>query len=134
MFFSSIVPKIIVLAITVIVDFDGKSNEKNFDTTGATLLPKFPRQQQKACHSKKLGNDRLHGVRFTGPVIMRYTWYKPDRKCDKDNIAFARKFVQDSLVSTGPLKNDGWKEIKNFTDDFAVDKENPRVKVFFEER
>jgi len=75
---------------------------------------------------------QLHGVRFTGPVIMRYTWYEPDRKRDKDNIAFARKFVQDSLVSAGVLKNDGWKEIENFTDAFAVDKENPRVEVLLE--
>lgn len=75
---------------------------------------------------------QLHGVRFTGPIVMRYTWYEPDRKRDKDNIAFAKKFVQDSLVSAGVLKNDGWKEIENFTDEFAVDKENPRVEVLLE--
>lgn len=77
--------------------------------------------------------SQLRGVRFSGPVIMHYTWVEPDRRRDKDNIAFARKFVQDALVKCKVLRNDGWAEIENFTDSFAVDKENPRVDVRFEE-
>lgn len=75
----------------------------------------------------------LRGVRFSTPVIMHYTWYEPDRRRDKDNIAFAKKFVQDALVKCGVLKNDGWTEIEGFTDAFYVDKKNPRVEVRFEE-
>ena len=52
---------------------------------------------------------------------------------DKDNIAFAKKFIQDSLVHAGVLQNDGWKHIEHFTDDFAVDPKNPRVEVVIEE-
>ena len=52
---------------------------------------------------------------------MRYTWIEQNRKRDKDNIAFAKKFIQDALRLAGILKNDGWAEIAGFSDDFQVD-------------
>lgn len=67
------------------------------------------------------------------PVKMYYTWYEKDRRRDKDNIAFARKFIQDALVKAGTLPNDGWNEIEGFYDTFLVDKKNPRVEVEIEE-
>lgn len=76
---------------------------------------------------------QLRGVRFKGPVIMHYTWVESNRKRDKDNIAFAKKFVQDALVRVGVLENDGWHHVENFSDSFSVDKKNPRVKIRFEE-
>lgn len=72
---------------------------------------------------------QLRGVRFTRPVMMHYTWYERDRRRDKDNIAFARKFVQDALVKSRVLENDGWRHIEGFSDDFAVDPKTPRVEV-----
>lgn len=77
--------------------------------------------------------DQLRGVRLEGPVVMRYTWAEPNRKRDKDNISFARKFIQDSLVSMRVLPDDGWKYIEGFTDRFVVDREKPRVEVVIEE-
>ena len=76
---------------------------------------------------------QLRGVRFTRPVVIHYLWIEPSRRRDKDNIAFAKKFIQDSLVEAGVLKNDGWANIEYFTDDFAVDPKNPRVEVTIEE-
>lgn len=76
---------------------------------------------------------QLRGVRFTRPVVIHYLWIEPSRRRDKDNIAFAKKFIQDSLVEAGVLKNDGWANIEHFTDDFAVDPKNPRVEVTIEE-
>lgn len=76
--------------------------------------------------------SQLRGVRFDGPVVMHYTWVEPNRRRDKDNIAFARKFVQDALVGAGVLENDGWAQIKGFSDDFAVDRKRPRVEVEIE--
>lgn len=77
--------------------------------------------------------SQLHGTRFENPVVMRYTWYEPNRKRDKDNITLGRKFIQDALVRSRVLKNDGWNEIEGFTDAFSVDKGKPRVEVLFEE-
>lgn len=77
--------------------------------------------------------SQLRGVQFKKPVVMNYTWVEPNRRRDKDNIAFARKFVQDALVKAKVLKNDGWAYIENFTDDFAVDAKHPRVEITFQE-
>ena len=76
---------------------------------------------------------QLKGVRLTGPVVMGYVWVEKNRRRDKDNVAFARKFVQDALVRCGVLRGDGWKEIAGFTDAFAVDRERPRVEVTLRE-
>ena len=77
--------------------------------------------------------SQLRGVKFKGPVVIHYTWVEPNRRRDKDNIAFAKKFIQDSLVRMGVLENDGWKHIEYFTDSFAVDPKNPRVEVVIED-
>ncbi|MBO7172146.1 MAG: hypothetical protein J6V52_04245 [Bacteroidaceae bacterium] len=63
------------------------------------------------------------------PVWMHYTWYEKDRRRDKDNVSFARKFIQDALVKARTLPNDGWKEIEGFDDTFLVDAKNPRIEV-----
>ena len=73
--------------------------------------------------------SKLRGARFHAPVTMHYCWYEPNTRRDKDNIAFARKFVQDALVGAGVLQGDGWKHIDGFTDRFFVDANTPRVEV-----
>ena len=35
------------------------------------------------------------------PVLITYHWYCKDKRKDKDNIAFAKKFIQDGLVNAG---------------------------------
>lgn len=72
----------------------------------------------------------IMGVRIDKPVFVEYTWVEPNKRRDKDNISsFGRKVIQDSLVKSGVLQNDGWKEIVGFSDRFKVDKENPRIEV-----
>lgn len=73
--------------------------------------------------------SKLRGARFHAPVTMHYCWYEPNTRRDKDNISFARKFVQDALVGAGVLQGDGWKHIDGFTDRFFVDANTPRVEV-----
>lgn len=64
-----------------------------------------------------------------GSVYMTYTWYCKNKKKDKDNIVFARKFIQDGLMTAGILKNDGWDDIEGFQDVFEIDAANPRIEV-----
>lgn len=71
----------------------------------------------------------LRGVKFSRPVVMYYLWVEKDRRRDKDNIAFARKFIQDALVQQGVLRDDGWGGVEGFYDDFRVDKNKARVEV-----
>jgi Holliday junction resolvase RusA-like endonuclease len=64
------------------------------------------------------------------PVYMKYLWVEKDRRRDMDNVsAFGRKIIQDALVVTGRLKNDGWDNITGFCDDFSVDNKRPRIEV-----
>jgi hypothetical protein len=72
--------------------------------------------------------------RLREPVTLHYTWVERDRRRDKDNISgFGHKVIQDSLVSIGALKNDGWLNIEGFTDTFQVDKHHPRIEIDVEE-
>ncbi|GHU59543.1 hypothetical protein AGMMS49975_27230 [Clostridia bacterium] len=74
-------------------------------------------------------NNALRGVTLKTPVTLDYLWVEKNRKRDKDNIAFAHKFIQDALVKSGKLSNDGWAEVAGFSHRFAVDKNYPRVEV-----
>lgn len=67
-------------------------------------------------------------------VILHYRFFEPNQKRDKDNVfAFTTKVVQDAMQELGMIDNDGWKNIENFTHDFFVDKDNPRIEVYIEE-
>lgn len=76
----------------------------------------------------------LRGWKPSGPVILHYTFYEPNRRRDKDNVAgYAMKLIQDALVKAGYLRGDGWNYIENFTFTWAVDAKRPRVEVEMEE-
>lgn len=78
--------------------------------------------------------EQLGRLRITHPVRMSYRWYEKDRRRDLDNVSsFGRKVIQDALVETRVLRNDGWKEIIGFSDEFYVDKNHPRIEVEIEE-
>jgi Holliday junction resolvase RusA-like endonuclease len=68
---------------------------------------------------------------ITKRVQVNFTWYCANEKKDPDNICFAKKYILDGLVKAGVLANDGWKQIKGFTDNFEVDKVNPRIEIEF---
>lgn len=77
---------------------------------------------------------QLTTLNIIKPIRLSYRYYEPNRKRDLDNIsAFAHKVIQDALVKSEVIKNDGWKEIVGFSDDFFVDKDNPRIEVTIEE-
>lgn len=78
-------------------------------------------------------SQQLRGVKIRNPVHMDYLWAVPDKRTDRDNIVFARKFIQDALVNAAVLKGDGWKHVAGFSDRFEVDKGNPRVEVLIKE-
>lgn len=78
--------------------------------------------------------SQLRGYVAKPPVIVHFVFYEPNMKRDKDNIAsYAQKVIFDSLQACGVLKNDGWKDVENFTHDYFVDKNNPRIEVYIEE-
>lgn len=76
----------------------------------------------------------MREARIEKPVFMEYTWYEANKRRDLDNISsFGRKVIQDALVDTGVLVDDGWQYVVGFSDRFEVDKENPRIEVLIKE-
>lgn len=73
--------------------------------------------------------SQLKNIAINQPVSLVFSWYEPNKKRDKDNIAFAKKFILDSLVKSRILQGDGWKYVDGFSDKFYVDKNSPRVEV-----
>lgn len=73
---------------------------------------------------------QLRGVKLIDPVILAYKFYEPNRRRDHDNVAgFAHKVIQDAMVESGLLVNDGWEYVAGFCDWFVLDKKNPRIEV-----
>lgn len=76
----------------------------------------------------------LRGVHINKPINIEYTFYEPNMKRDKDNIAsFAMKVIQDALVKSGTIDNDGWKNVTGFWCNFEVDRTHPRIEVILTE-
>ena len=70
---------------------------------------------------------------ISGKVHITFKWYEQNKRRDLDNIAFAKKFIQDALVELGYLEGDGWQHIVGFSDEFYIDKDNPRIEVVISE-
>lgn len=68
-------------------------------------------------------------VPISKSVNIEFMWYCKDKRRDPDNIASAKKYIIDGLVDAKILVEDGWSQIKGFTDRFYIDKYNPRIEV-----
>jgi Holliday junction resolvase RusA-like endonuclease len=64
-----------------------------------------------------------------GPVSLTFIWMEPNQKQDPDNLICGQKFVIDALVALKILRNDGWKDIRSITHEWAVDKDRPGVRI-----
>lgn len=68
------------------------------------------------------------------PIKIKFCWFVKDRRTDPDNLSSGgRKVIMDSLKTAQIIKDDGFKYISGFIDEFYVDKNNPRIEVFIEE-
>jgi Holliday junction resolvase RusA-like endonuclease len=66
---------------------------------------------------------------ITRPVQIRFLWACRDKRKDIDNVAYAKKFILDALVNAKILQNDNREWVKGFTDEFIIDRRNPRTEV-----
>ena len=62
--------------------------------------------------------------RYEKPIKIHFTWIEENKKRDLDNVCFAKKFVLDSMVKTGKLKNDNRNYVVGFQDSFQYGKES----------
>lgn len=70
---------------------------------------------------------------FTRPIHLTIVYREPNRKRDKDNIAFAKKFILDGLKDAGRIPNDGWAWIDGWSEAFVVDVADPGITVIINE-
>lgn len=75
----------------------------------------------------------LRKKKLNFPVIVEITWYEKNKRRDPDNVAFAKKFVLDSLVESGTFPGDGQRYVLGFIDHFRVDSKNPRIEITIHE-
>ena len=57
--------------------------------------------------------------RFNYPVKISFHWVEENKRRDYDNIAFAKKFILDTLVEEGKLKDDNRRCVNGFDDSFS---------------
>lgn len=55
------------------------------------------------------------------PVNVLFNWYCKNKRRDPDNIAFAKKFIFDGMVTLEFLPGDGWGEVASLKDNFYID-------------
>jgi len=67
------------------------------------------------------------------PVKLKFIWCEENKRRDLDNVAFAKKFILDALVTTNTLINDNEKYVKGFSDEFWYDKKFVGVILIIEE-
>lgn len=53
------------------------------------------------------------------PFILKIVWYEKTKRRDKDNVAFAKKFILDALQKGGYIENDNNKNVKGFIDEYV---------------
>lgn len=70
---------------------------------------------------------------FDGAVDVWMLWVRPDMRTDKDNVCFAKKFIQDALQAKGVIERDSWKLCTPHDFGFAVSKARPRTVVLVQD-
>lgn len=64
------------------------------------------------------------------PVSITYHFYEPNKKRDIDNVSsFFIKCCNDAIVESKILPNDTQQYVKQLTQTFDIDKDNPRIEV-----
>lgn len=81
---------------------------------------------------KEVMNEQLQGIKFTKPIRLIFTMYRPDkRKVDRSNVlCIHEKFFCDALVESGCMPDDNDKFIvETIYRTGTIDKLNPRIEI-----
>ena len=86
---------------------------------------------KKDCHKQVIAAIKEHKLPKVKsyPITLEITWYEKDRRRDIDNISYAVKFINDSLVEAKIIKDDSQQYVKSIINHIEVDRQNPRIEV-----
>ena len=59
---------------------------------------------------------------YQKPIKIHFHWIEENKRRDLDNVCFAKKFILDSMVKAGKLKDDNRNYVAGFTDTFEYGK------------
>lgn len=90
---------------------------------GASIKKQAEKQVLQAILEAKLPKVQNY------PVTLNITWYEANRRRDVDNIVYAVKFINDSLVHARIIEDDSQRFIKAINNKVEVDNKNPRIEV-----
>jgi len=62
--------------------------------------------------------------KYNKPIKIHFHWVEENKKRDLDNVAWGKKFILDSMVKAGKLKDDNRNYVKGFIDTFEYGKES----------
>mgnify|MGYP003291187339 FL=1 len=85
--------------------------------------------KKKAEIEQEIGLFLTKMPKWTNPIQIHFHWIEGNKKRDLDNICFAKKFILDSMVKHGKLKDDNRKCVTAFTDTFEY---GDKTKVILE--
>jgi hypothetical protein len=71
-------------------------------------------------------NVKLRGCKS---AFFEIVYCAPNRKIEKDNLAWVKKWLFDSLVRSGVLVDDRWDNIVGWTEQFVVDTRMPGIRL-----
>lgn len=103
--------------------------------SAANNRSRYHSNSMKRSETRRVWADTMSQINSKGlriekyPVHVHFDWYCSNKRKDPDNISFAKKYILDGFQEAGFMENDGWKQIKGFSDAFHIDKSNPRVVV-----
>lgn len=91
----------------------------------------------KGATMKRQDQDRivyqLPKLKIGKPVRLHYTFCCRTKRRDLDNISgYFHKIFQDALVEAKILPDDNWDHIRGFSDEFVLDRHDPRVEIEIE--
>lgn len=92
----------------------------------------------QAANMKREVEEKLSGhlsavPELSVPVRISFIWTEGNRRRDPDNVAFAKKFILDTLVKCGKLSNDDQAHVEAFSDAFQVMPGKWGVEIMIEE-
>ena len=82
--------------------FAGAKMKKNVDADIGYFINKLPK--------------------YNNPIKIHFHWVEENKRRDLDNVCFAKKFILDSMVKAGKLKDDNRNYVKGFADTFEYGK------------
>ncbi|MBQ6929027.1 MAG: hypothetical protein IJN27_01805 [Oscillospiraceae bacterium] len=72
--------------------------------------------------------------KMPGAYFVRFTWWEATKQRDKDNVAFAKKFILDALQKEKITKGDDNRYLLGFEDRFVYGQGQGVVAEIFEEK